>query len=96
MIVDFFSNMTKLFSGEKKEGDKEKKSDTSIAELCKKITAAAWYTIKYFTGMTDPDFYDDLVVSNGLPFTSYKSDIWQSTPSGNKRAPGYYVMTFPY
>jgi hypothetical protein len=59
----------------------------------KQIMDVSIYTIQYMTGMSDPDFFDDLNLTDTMPFSSYNSDIYKNT-SG--KSPGYYVMTFPY
>lgn len=58
---------------------------------------AAWYTIEYMTGMSNPDFYDDLMLEGGtFPFSSYNTAVWKNGGNDPKTSPGYYVMTFPY
>jgi len=57
--------------------------------------AAAWYTMKYMVGATNPDFYDDLSFGTNvpnLPFSSYKKEVYQN----NTEWPGSFVMAFPY
>jgi len=60
--------------------------------------AAAWYTMKYMVGATNPDFYDDLSfgtnVSN-LPFSSYKKEVYTNN-ANDQGYPGSFVMAFPY
>lgn len=102
MFIDLFASMKKLFSGEKDstEGSSESKEPKNEKEskLFNKITNAAWYTMKYMVGATDPDFFDDLAVPNDLPFSSYNNDIYNSFKMFGKatKSPGYYVMTFPF
>jgi hypothetical protein len=50
------------------------------------------YSLKYMIGVTNPDFFDDLNISDAMPFSSYNNIF---SPSGNT-SPGYYIMTFPY
>ena len=99
LFTEMIGNMTKLFSGEKDSSqtgkDKQQKVGTDEeAAWYKKLTAAAWYTMKYMVGATNPDFYDDLSFGNqaGLPFTSYSKDVYQD----NTKWPGSFVMAFPY
>ena len=105
LITDLFSNMAKLFTGDKKSGDsnaktnKAEKNDKEEEDnLFLKITSAAWYTMRYFIGATDPDFYDDIGRMPGLPFSSYNQKIYESFKMFGQpeKSPGYFVMTFPY
>ncbi|MBP5784264.1 MAG: hypothetical protein J6W16_01600 [Methanobrevibacter sp.] len=86
MFVDLVSNMTKLFTSDDKastsnSGDvnNAKKSDEdSWATKFKKIMEAVWYTMKYMVGSTNPNFYDDLELteSNYLQFSNYNNEIY--------------------
>ena len=104
MFVDLVSNMTKLFTSDDKastsnSGDvnNAKKSDEdSWATKFKKIMEAVWYTMKYMVGSTNPNFYDDLELteSNYLQFSNYNNEIY--TKVFGEQSKGMYVMTFPY
>lgn len=56
MFVDLFKNMTKLFAGDddkkKKQGEAsaQETKNTDEADLFKKISACAWFTMKYMVG----------------------------------------------
>ena len=71
MIIDFFSNMTSVVTG-----DGKKKKDISVIDFISRFKDAAWYTMKYFVGATAPDFYNDLGTLKGLPFSSYNKEMW--------------------
>ena len=103
MFVDLVSNMTKVFSDDKKSittqanGEKQQQQSTteeSWADKFKKVMAVTWYTMKYMVGATDPNFFDDLKTGLNVPFANYKSDVYLNTSNGNSQ--GFYVMTFPY
>lgn len=101
LFTDFISNMTKLFTDDKKEksssSNNDPKANTDAKDdvgLFKKITAASWYTMKYLVGATDPSFFDDLSFGSltDLPFSSYNKEVYQN----NNKYPGSFVMAFPY
>lgn len=99
LFTDMINNMTKLFSGEKdssqgKAGTPQQVGTKEETGIFKKLTEAAWYTMKYMVGATDPNFYDDLSFGTlvDLPFSSYKNEVY----ANNKTYPGSFVMAFPY
>lgn len=93
MFVDFFKNMTKLFtnSDEKKGTDgkeqpKESASET-IEKFAKKLLAASWFTVKFMAGKTNPDFYS--ATDMKVEFDNLKSQPASGSPE-------MYIMQFPY
>lgn len=93
MFVDFFKNMTKLFtnSDEKKGTDGDKKPQESASEtiekFAKKLLAASWFTIKFMAGKTDPDFYSATDQPAGF------NNLTAQPTSGSAEM---YIMQFPY
>lgn len=100
LFIDLMSNLTKMFAGDDKKnanGSSQGQQPAGKEEevgLFKKITTAAWYTMKYMVGVTDPNFFDDLSFGTlaGVSFSSYQSSVYQN----NKTYPGSFVMAFPY
>ena len=100
LFTDMISNMTKLFSGEKDSsqgtsGEAQQTKNKDDVWIGKRLMAAAWYTMKYMVGATNPDFFDDLSFGTAvkdLPFSSYDPTVYQN----NVEYPGSYVMSFPY
>lgn len=104
---DLMDNMTDLFKDED-SSNKKKKTDSKQGQqasgenkdepgIMAKIWTTAKYTIKYMVGGAKPDLYDDIGTIKGLPFDSYKPEIYETFTMGTpKVSPGYFVMTFPY
>ena len=100
LFTDMMSNLTKMFVSDDKNntsgssGSSQSATKDEEAGLFKKITTAAWYTMKYMVGATDPNLYDDLSFGTltGIDFSSYQSSVYQN----NKTYPGSFVMAFPY
>lgn len=107
LFTDMFKNMTRLFSKSKESADTSQGKTGNAQQvgtkneedgLFKKITAVAWYTMKYMVGAVKPDFYSDLALNEGnaLPFSSYKTNVWDNDGTDPNTPSGRYVMTFPY
>ena len=99
--INFFTEIIGTMSDLMKSDGKESQTNSTqgkVADqkeevgLFKKISAVTQYSLKYMVGVTNPDFFDDLNLSDAMPFSSY-NDIF--SPSG-KTSPGFYIMTFPY
>lgn len=96
MFVDFFSNMTKLFTQDKTSNgsstpNQQPTNKDDEQGFFTKVKNASWYTMKYLVGGTKPSFFEDLgsVMVDGLPFSSYNKDFYSKDK-------GLYVMAFPY
>ena len=110
MFVDFMSNMTKIITGDEKSTTSESTSEStdqngtnnaakktdedSWASKFKKVMAATWYTMRYFVGATDPNLFNDLILSGNFPFENYNPEVY--TKLFSDKSKGLYVMTFPY
>lgn len=72
-------------------GDKNQSGTVDVRRLMKQIVDVSTFAIQYMTGTTKENFYTDLQLSanTDLPFSSYKSDIYDNSP-------GNYVIKFPY
>lgn len=101
MFTDLFKNMTKLFSDDKSEnGETVQGPDTSKMSmmekfefLCKRITAASKFTMKYMVGAYpngNPSLLGDIGDVASSTFSSYDSSFKAGT------GVAMYVMKFPY
>ena len=101
MFTSLITEMTKLFSdAENKPGESKQSTQSTDTKTdnpwYKKLSAAAWYTMRYMVGMTNPNFFNDLKFDeNTFPFTNYNTEVVDSFGFGDK-SPGFYVMKFPY
>lgn len=98
MFVDFFKNMTKLFTGDDDEEDgSTSKTQVSKSEkeasILKKLIESAWFTMKYMVGAYpdgNPSFLKDLGNLPGTDFSTFQSSLFPGAGVGD------YVMKFPY
>lgn len=95
MAMSIFNGVKNMFDKKDESGtsgsQQEKKEDAN--GIMNKLMRVSWYAIKYLTAGVDPNFYDDLSLSENLPFSSYSKNVVDGT-SGVP--PGRYVLTFPF
>lgn len=89
MFNDIMSNMASLMKDDneststKDAADKDKKDDDSGPSIFSRFWTAMTYTMKYMVGGIKPDMYTDIGTITGLPFSFYKSDIYQPPSPSN-------------
>lgn len=99
-FLDFFKGTSEMMKQASESASSSSKSDSgdtnAIALIGKKLLACAEYTVMYLTGLSDPNLYDDFILSRdlNLPLNAYDPKMVGSLDKNNKAA--YYIMTFPY
>lgn len=92
LFIDFFKGMSGLATSDQSEsgssgGTNKKSISQKIEELSKKLTNAAWFTVKYMTGVLPDNLYTDLGNAAAPNFPGMTI---------SPMSPDYYVLSFPY